>query len=98
MRYVYKDNVPRFAQFAVRVMDCEMDFEHPDRTALSGIDRLESYFASLGMPVRLSGLGITTDEKFDEMAEKSTFFGKRVLTGVKELKKPDIIEILKMSR
>ena len=98
MRYVYKENVSRFAQFAVRVMDCEMDFEHPERTALLGIDRLEAYFVSVDMPVRLSGLGIKSDEKFDEMAEKATFFGKRVLTGVKELKKKEILDILNLSR
>jgi hypothetical protein len=97
MRYVYKNNVSRFAQFAVRVMDCEMDFEHPERTAELGIDRLEAFFKSLDMPVRLSGLGITSDEKFDEMAEKATFFGKRILTGVMELGKKEIIEILKLS-
>ena len=37
-RYVYKHDVMRFAKLATRVWGCQMDFDHPERTALEGID------------------------------------------------------------
>lgn len=57
MRYVYKRDVMRFAQFAVRVWGCEMDYRAPEATALAGIDRMEAFFCSLGMPVTFAELG-----------------------------------------
>ena len=36
-RYVYQNDVNRFAQYAVNVWNQEMDFEHPERTAQAGI-------------------------------------------------------------
>ena len=98
MRYVYLSDLQRFSRFAVNVMECEMDFEHPERTALLGIDRLEAYFVGIGMPVRLSGLGIADDSKFDEMTEKCTFFGTRTLAGARELGKKEIREIFGLAR
>lgn len=47
----------REAQFAVRVFDCEMDFEHPERTALEGIERLSAFWKSLGLPLTFAELG-----------------------------------------
>jgi hypothetical protein len=43
MKYVYKEDVDRFVQFATRVWDVEMDFSNPDRTALEGIYRLTQF-------------------------------------------------------
>jgi len=42
MKYVYKNNLDRFVQFAVRVWNVEMNFDEPERTALEGIERLKS--------------------------------------------------------
>ena len=71
MRPVYRHVVPRFAQFAHRVWDVEMDFRNPERTALEGIDRLEAFFRTIGLPVRLSDMKIT-GERIQEMADKCT--------------------------
>ena len=57
MKFVYQQDVSRFAQFAVRVFDCEMDFAHPENTALEGIRRLEEFLRSIGMPLTLQELG-----------------------------------------
>lgn len=73
-----------------------MDFEHPERTALAGIEAVENYFRSIGMPVRLSELGID-DSRFDEMAEKCTFFGKRTLPDYKVLGKEEMMEIYRLA-
>ena len=97
-KYIYKNEkaLPRFCQFAQRVWGIEMDFEHPERTALAGIEACENFFKSLGMPVRLSELDVD-DTKFDEMAEKCTFFGKRVLKDYIPLGKKEIIDIYRLA-
>lgn len=93
-RYVCRDDPMRFAQLAVRVWDVEMNFENPLKTALDGIQRIEDYFKSLNMPVRLSELAADVKEAdFDEMAEKCTNFGRRVLPGIRELGKREMMEI-----
>lgn len=99
-RYVYKDDINRFAQFAVRVMGCEMDFACQENTALRGIEKLEEFFRNIGMPTSLCELGIKdiTNEQIEEMAYKCTFFDTRVIGGFKTLKKEDIITIYQMSK
>ena len=72
-----------------------MDFAHPERTALLGIEATENYFKSIGMPVRLRELDID-DSKIDEMAEKCTFFGKRVLRDYIPLGKEEIKKIYQL--
>lgn len=97
-RYVCRDDPMRFAQLAVRVWDVEMNFENPLKTALDGIQRIEDYFKSLNMPVRLSELAADVKEAdFDEMAEKCTNFGRRVLPGIRELGKREMMEIYRVA-
>ena len=44
MKYVMKHDVNRFAQIAVRVWGCHMDYANPENTALEGIKRLEEFW------------------------------------------------------
>ena len=62
MKFVYKHDVNRFAQFAVRVWGCDMDFAYPERTALEGIHRFESFLKSIGMPVTFAQLGAKEED------------------------------------
>lgn len=64
MRYQLEigNEVLRFARFAVNVWGCDMDFEHPERTALSGIERYEHFLHTIGMPVTLHELGARTED------------------------------------
>jgi alcohol dehydrogenase YqhD (iron-dependent ADH family) len=62
MKYVMNHDVMRFAQMAVRVWGCEMDFQQPEKTALQGIYKLEQFLNSMGMPVRFSGLGAKAED------------------------------------
>ena len=97
-RYVYRYAVSRFCQYAVRVWNLEMDFEQPEKTALAGIEATVEYFKSLGMPTRLGELGIDpTPAQIEEMAEKATFFGKRVLPDYIPLDKKEIMEIFQLA-
>ncbi|MBO4591990.1 MAG: iron-containing alcohol dehydrogenase [Eubacterium sp.] len=61
-RYVMNHNVMRFAQVAVRVWGCEMNFEHPEVTALEGIDAFQKFLISLGMPKNFEELGAKEED------------------------------------
>ena len=62
MRFHMHKNVMRFAQFAVRVYNCEMDFEHPETTAMRGIECHEQFLRDIGMPITLKALGAKTED------------------------------------
>ena len=62
MRYHMHKNVMRFAQFAVRVYGCPMNFEHPEETALRGIEAHEAFLKCIGMPLTLRELGARTED------------------------------------
>lgn len=94
-KYICTHNISRFAQYAVNVWGIPMNFEHPERTALAGIEATEQYFRSIGMPVRLSELDID-DSRFEEMAEKCTFFGKRTLPDYIEIGKKEMLDIYRL--
>ncbi len=55
--YNLKHDVMRFAQIAVRVWGCQMDFQNPERTAREGIEALRSFLISIGMPKNFEELG-----------------------------------------
>ena len=60
--YVMKHNVMRFAQVAVRVWGCQMDFEHPEVTAKAGIKALQDFLVSIGMPKNFEELGAREED------------------------------------
>ena len=60
--YVMKHDVMRFAQAAVRVWGCQMDFANPEATALEGIEKLRGFLTSLGMPSNFAGLGAKAED------------------------------------
>ena len=62
MRFQLSKNPMRFAQFAVRVYGCSMDFEHPERTALAGVEAHEAFLREIGMPVTLRELGARSED------------------------------------
>ncbi|MDO5417795.1 MAG: iron-containing alcohol dehydrogenase [Lachnospiraceae bacterium] len=95
-RFVCPAAVERFAQYAVRVWNVEMNFENPMATALAGIQATEDFFKSLQMPVSLEELQVEP-EKFQEMADKCTNFGARTLPGIRELGKQEMIQIYQMA-
>lgn len=95
MKYAYKYNIPRFCQYAVRVWNCEMDYENPENTVIAGIEATIKYFKEIGMPTTLGELNITEDS-IEEMAEKCTDYGGRILPGYIEYGKKEIIDILKL--
>ncbi len=97
MRFVYRHDVARFAQFATRVWNVECDVRDLERTALEGIARLESFFRSIGLPVRLSEMKIG-DDRIAEMAEKSVVKGNGFTGNFVRLDANAVREILMNAR
>ena len=60
--YVMEHDVMRFAQIAVRVWGCQMDFARPEATAREGIERLRAFLISIGMPKNLAELGAKEED------------------------------------
>lgn len=56
MEYVMEHDINRFAQFAVRVWGCEMDFAHPESTARAGIRAFRAFLRLIGMPTSFAEL------------------------------------------
>lgn len=99
-RYVYMEKPERFAQFASQVMGVPMDYSHPEKTALEGIQEAERFFRSIGMPATIHEMGIDlTDEQIQELAVKCSFGEKnRTIGGFKVLNREDMAKIYQMAR
>lgn len=96
MKYVYKHNISRFAQFAVRVFDIEFDLEFPEKTALEGIKRLAEFYRDIGLPTRLKELNIKED-KLALMADKCKKTPEGTTGNLVKLNRDDIFNILQLA-
>lgn len=99
-RHVCGHDVARFAQFAVRVMGCRMDYFDPVKTALAGIDALEDYFREVNMPVTLEEAGIPDidDAALDRMVAMCSRNGSRTVGQFVKLNADDMRHIYAMAR
>jgi len=89
MRYTLSHDPARFAQFAARVWNVEPYFFDTNRVAEEGIQRLSSFWSSLGLPSRLADLGIGP-ENLSLMADKCTSGDTKTVGRFVELRKSDI--------
>ena len=98
-RYVYKENVTRFAQFAVNVMGVTNDFKSPEHTALAGIEAMEDFYRAIGMPVSICELigRQATDEEIKLMADKCSSGGSTTTGNLKVLHRDDMENIYRMA-
>ncbi len=81
-RYVYKYNLPRFAQFARNVWGvCDKDDE---KASIKGIEEMEKFFKLLEMPLALREFGLPKDCA-GGLAELCTYNKTRVITTYIEL-------------
>lgn len=94
-RYVIDAAPKRFARFAVNVMGVSASGDDMD-TGLRGIEAMEEFYRSVGMPVNIRELGLElTEEQMRELAEKCSHFGKRTVGCIKRLGKEDMYQIYK---
>ena len=72
-RYVYKECMPRFVRYAIKVMGVTDEGQGDDAIALEGISRMEAFYHRINMPTNLRELGISpTEEQIQEMARSCT--------------------------
>lgn len=91
MEYVLSDEtVDKFAEFGVNVWDIDKNQDKYD-IAHQAIDKTRDYFKQMGIPSKLSELGIG-EENFEIMAEKST---RGLENAYVPLTKEDIVKIYK---
>ena len=97
MRYTLNHDVMRYAQLAVRVWGCEMDYEHPERTAREGIDRLVAFYRQIGLPTTFEELGARVED-IPLMAQKLNLTNGRKLGSFNPLTTADVENIYHLSR
>lgn len=92
-RYVYKDDIPRFAKFAERVFDIKTGTE--EEKALAGIKSMEDYFKSINMPISLPELNIGEVRKstIEYLADLATAGDTKKLGSLHPLDKAATIAI-----
>lgn len=97
-RYVYLEESPRFARFAVKVLGVKQAAT-PEDTALAGIAAMENFYHSIDMPINLHELGIhLTEEQLQELAHKCSFSGTRTIGAFRKLTKEDMKNIYNLAR
>jgi len=97
IEYVYKNDVDRFAQFAMRVFDVEYNFDDPAETVLKGVRRLRAFFATLGMPGSMQELCDMRREETEDVAREAAEHSGGSIGNLMRLKAPDIKKILDMT-
>jgi len=94
MKYVYKERVGKFVQYAVRVWGVNPAGKTDEEIALAGIEATRAYFTRIGAPATLGELEIG-DEHLERMADEATRFGP--IGSFKQLTKDDVHRILRNS-
>lgn len=96
MSYVMKHNIQKFAQFAVRVWGCEMDFENPENTAKEGIKRLKNFLLSIDMPITFEALG-AKEEDIGFMVKNIGLGDTGTMGGLVSLTASDVAQIYRLA-
>lgn len=96
MKYVYKTDIDKFVQFAVRVFDVSLAFDDKEQIVFEMIDRLESWYKKkMGLPTRLSDVGIG-EEHLRLMAERC-LAGRDGVGHFRHLQVEDVYNIYKLA-
>ena len=97
MKHTLSRDVARFAQWAVRVWNVDMDYWNPEATAREGIRRLEGFFHSVALGTRLADLKVGSD-RLDEMAAKCTDADRKTVGNFVKLDRASVRKILELAR
>jgi len=97
MTFNMHHDISRFAQLAVRVWGCQMDFEHPENTAKSGIKAFKLFLKQLGMPATLSELN-AKEEDIEKMAHLACYGDGRqgTIGGFAKLNEKNVADIYRL--
>lgn len=95
MEHVKSHNIMRFAQMAVRIWGCEMNFDKPEETAVKGIKAFRGFLHSIGMPINFAELGADRRDIPTLVEKLGIGDGKRA--GFMELDKSDVTRIYEIA-
>jgi alcohol dehydrogenase YqhD (iron-dependent ADH family) len=103
MKHTLNRDIARFAQWAARVWNVDVDFRNPEATAREGIRRLEAFYHSMGLGTRLADLKVGAglmvgEDRLDEMASKCTDAGKRTVGNFVKLDRAAVRKVLELAR
>ena len=97
-RYVLPANPARFARFAQRVLGTAPGGDDTD-TALRGVEAMEAYYRSIGMPTSLRELGVEpTQAQIGEMAEKFAVAARGGMGAIQTIREADAAAIYQAAR
>ncbi len=92
-RYVYKECLPRFVRYAKNVMGISIKGTD-EEIAAAGIQAMEHFYHSIGMPVNLDELGVhPTDEQIEEMVDRCIAASGNRTGSAKKLSREDMVRI-----
>ncbi len=99
-RYVMSKHLSRFVQFAVNVMGVTNDFTHPEQTALKGIEAIEQFYRTIGMPTNIRELlgRELTDQELEILADRCSRGGTITVGAMEVLHREDMLAIYQMAR
>lgn len=95
MKYVYRENIDRFVQFAKEVWGVSKEGLNKEKIALEGIKEFEDFLTKIGLPKTFTEANLPTD-KFELMASKATENGN--LGYFKKLDEEDVLKIYKLAK
>ena len=98
-RYVMDKHLNRFAKFAVNVMGVTNDFTDAKATALKGVEAIERFFHSIGMPTSIPELigRQATDEEIETLVEKCSRGGKMNIGAMEVLTPKDMTAVYRLA-
>lgn len=89
-RHIYKENISKFARFAVEVWKVDSTNRSQEEITEKGIEELDKFIKEIGLPITLTELGITDKEMLRKVADSSN-----ITAGcAKQLSHDEIYEIL----
>lgn len=95
MKYVYKENLDRFVQFATNVWGVSDQGNSKEEVALEGIKKFEEFLTDMGLPKSFTEANLPFDG-IELMASKASENGP--FGSFKKLNKEDLINIYSMAK
>ncbi|MCX7027208.1 MAG: iron-containing alcohol dehydrogenase [Spirochaetes bacterium] len=96
MRHCFKRNLKKHADFARKVMGVP-SLGSDEATAIAGIDAFEKFLTEIGLPTRLSQIGVTQERFAGFAALAAETAGSQRVGGVSRLTVSEIVEIYRLA-
>jgi alcohol dehydrogenase YqhD (iron-dependent ADH family) len=96
MKYAIRQHPGKIAQFAMEIFNVPTNFGSETEIALEGVRRLEVFYQSLGMPIRLRDAGITNLNR-EKLAARALPTENAAVGEYIKLHRADIEEIYKLA-